>query len=118
MSTQFAEKNCVQLLNASGEAVQQLKKLMEQEGMTGKGVRLAVRGGGCSGFSYAIGFDEQRDGDNTVEQDGVTFLMDKKSTIYLKGITLDYHSGLEGKGFVFENPNAVNTCGCGSSFSV
>jgi iron-sulfur cluster assembly protein len=63
-------------------------------------------------------FSKDREGDNIVEQDGIRFLMDRKSTIYLKGIVLDYKEGLEGKGFVFTNPNATSTCGCGESFSV
>lgn len=100
------------------DAIAQLKVLAASEGTDKGGVRLAVKGGGCSGFSYVLEFDNERDGDNIMEQDGVRVMMDKKSTIYLKGILLDYRSGLKGKGFVFQNPNATNTCGCGESFSV
>lgn len=106
------------LVSATDAAVQQLKKLLEGEPESVTGVRMAVKGGGCSGLSYVLDFDRQRDGDNVVEQDGVTFYMDRKSTIYLKGIQLDFKEGLNGKGFVFQNPNASSTCGCGESFSV
>ena len=83
-----------------------------------KGLRLSVVGGGCSGLSYEMDFSEQRPNDTTIDFDGFTVLLDPKSTIYLKGITLDFQDGLQGKGFVFSNPNATNTCGCGESFSV
>ena len=106
------------MVAATESAVAELKRLLatEAEGVTG--VRMAVKGGGCSGLSYVLDFDKERDGDNVVEQDGVRFYMDRKSTIYLKGIELDFREGLKGKGFVFQNPNASSTCGCGESFSV
>ena len=107
-----------QLITATESAVAELKRLLEQESGEVAGVRLGVKGGGCSGLSYVLDFDKERDGDNIVAQDGVRFFMDRKSTIYLKGIVLDYKEGLKGKGFVFENPNAGSTCGCGESFSV
>ncbi|MCL4693284.1 MAG: iron-sulfur cluster assembly accessory protein [Candidatus Hydrogenedentes bacterium] len=106
------------LVCATEGAVAELKRLMERESAEVDGVRLGVKGGGCSGLSYVLEFGKQRDGDNIVEQDGVQFLMDRKSAIYLKGIVLDYKEGLNGKGFVFTNPNASSTCGCGESFSV
>ncbi len=106
------------LVAATPDAIEQLKVLMHTDGAGKTGVRLGVKGGGCSGFSYVLDFDLQRDGDNLVEQDGITFYLDRKSTIYLKGILLDYAAGLKGKGFVFRNPNATSTCGCGESFSV
>jgi iron-sulfur cluster assembly protein len=106
------------LVEATPEAVVELKRLIESEGEAVTGVRMAVKGGGCSGLSYVLDFDKEREGDNVLEQDGVKFYMDKKSTIYLKGIRLAYKEGLKGKGFVFENPNASSTCGCGESFSV
>ncbi|MBI3117741.1 MAG: iron-sulfur cluster assembly accessory protein [Candidatus Hydrogenedentes bacterium] len=77
-----------------------------------------MKGGGCSGFSYVLEFNNFREGDNVLEQDDLKFFMDRKSSRYLKGIVLDYRGGLKGKGFVFENPNASSTCGCGESFSV
>ena len=106
------------LVTATDSALRELKKLIDSEGGEVTGVRMAVKGGGCSGMSYVLDFDKEREGDNIVEQDGVLFYMDRKSTIYLKGIQLDYKEGLQGKGFVFQNPNATNTCGCGESFSV
>jgi iron-sulfur cluster assembly protein len=106
------------LITATPEAVVELKRLIEDQPEAVTGVRMAVKGGGCSGLSYVLDFDKVRDGDNTLIQDGVNFYMDKKSTIYLKGIQLAYKEGLKGKGFVFENPNASSTCGCGESFSV
>ena len=107
------------LLRATSDAIDALQKMQagaEGEGKTG--VRLGVKGGGCSGFSYVLDFDNPLEGDNILEQDGVKFFMDRKSSIYLKGIVLDYKAGLQGKGFVFQNPNATSTCGCGESFSV
>ena len=106
------------LVTATDSALRELKKLIANEGGEVTGVRMAVKGGGCSGMSYVIDFDKERESDNIVEQDGVRFYMDRKSTIYLKGIQLDFKEGLQGKGFVFQNPNATNTCGCGESFSV
>jgi iron-sulfur cluster assembly protein len=106
------------LISATDGALTQLKRLMERESPEIDGVRLGVKGGGCSGLSYVLEFGKQREGDNIVERDGIRFLMDRKSAIYLKGIVLDYKEGLNGKGFVFTNPNASSTCGCGESFSV
>lgn len=106
------------LITATPGAIRELKRLMEKETAEVDGVRLGVKGGGCSGLSYVLQFSQQRDGDNVVEQDGVRFLMDRKSAIYLKGIVLDYREGLNSKGFVFQNPNATSTCGCGESFSI
>lgn len=82
------------------------------------GLRLCVIGGGCSGLSYEMEFDQTRENDNVIDYQGFRVLLDPKSSIYLKGVTLDYQDGLKGKGFVFVNPNATNTCGCGESFSV
>ncbi len=84
----------------------------------GKGLRLGVAGGGCSGLVYKVEFDTPRDGDAVVNCDGFDVLLDPKSVIYLRGTTLDWQGGLEGRGFRFVNPNASNTCGCGESFSV
>ena len=82
-------------------------------------LRLMVVGGGCSGFSYKIGFDESiKEDDRAEEIKGVKVIVDEKSTLYLDGVEIDFHDGLMGKGFVFNNPNASGTCGCGESFSV
>jgi iron-sulfur cluster assembly protein len=84
-------------------------------------LRVGVAGGGCSGFQYSLGFDEAEAVDpktfHVSEQHGVKVAVDKKSALYLDGTTIDYYSGLDRRGFVFNNPNAVKSCGCGSSFS-
>lgn len=82
-------------------------------------LRIGVAGGGCSGFQYALGFDEKIDETNDLmsEQHGIKVLVDKKSELFLDGTTIDFYEGLEKRGFTFDNPNAVKSCGCGSSFS-
>jgi iron-sulfur cluster assembly protein len=81
-------------------------------------LRVGVTGGGCSGFSYALGFDKAYDAktDARFEYHGVPVVVDKKSALYLDGTTIDFYEGLEARGFKFDNPNAVKSCGCGSSF--
>jgi iron-sulfur cluster assembly protein len=81
-------------------------------------LRVGVTGGGCSGFSYALGFDKSYDekADSKYEYHGVPVVVDKKSALYLDGTTIDFYEGLEARGFKFDNPNAVKSCGCGSSF--
>ena len=106
------------IVKATPEAIAELTRLIETENSDQEGVRLGVKGGGCSGFSYVLDFGGPREQDHILIQDEVKFFMDRKSAIYLKGIVLDYRSGLQGKGFVFQNPNATSTCGCGESFSV
>ena len=91
-------------------------RLMEEQQQAG--LRLGIKGGGCSGLSYLLEFTEERDGDTVVEFDDFRVFLDRKSTIYLRGVTLDYQGGLDGRGFVFHNPQASNTCGCGESFSL
>jgi len=82
-------------------------------------IRVGVDGGGCSGLSYKLEFDNQmKDGDQTFEDKGIKIVVDRKSFLYLVGTELEYTGGLNGKGFVFNNPNASRTCGCGESFSV
>jgi iron-sulfur cluster assembly protein len=108
-----------QLVNVTDKAVEQAKVIFTSEGKGSEyGLRLGVIGGGCSGLSYKIDFDTKKEKDNVLEFGGVKVFIDLKSSIYLKGITLDFKDGLNGKGFVFINPNATNTCGCGESFSV
>jgi iron-sulfur cluster assembly protein len=83
------------------------------------GLRLGVKGGGCSGLSYVLGFDEKaKENDKVLSVHGVTVFVDPKSLFYLSGTVLDFSDGLNGKGFVFNNPQAAKTCGCGSSFGV
>jgi iron-sulfur cluster assembly protein len=83
----------------------------------GYGLRVGVKGGGCSGMSYVLGFDKHREHDLVFDLDGITVYLDKRQGLYLMGTTVDYHDGLDARGFVFDNPNATQTCGCGSSFA-
>ncbi|MGE3611269.1 MAG: HesB/IscA family protein [Bacteriovoracaceae bacterium] len=108
-----------QLITITDKALQQIRAIAATDNPTGvKGLRLAVTGGGCSGLSYKIEFSDQKDKDNVLKFDDLRIFVDPKSMIYLKGIVLDFKDGLNGKGFVFDNPNAKNTCGCGESFSI
>jgi len=100
------------------QAIQQIKSVQAQEGKSGFALRISVTGGGCSGLSYKLDFvDAANEKDKVFEQGGVKVIIDPKSMLYLSGMTLDFSSGLNGKGFVFQNPNAKKSCGCGSSFS-
>ncbi|HEX3128055.1 MAG TPA: iron-sulfur cluster assembly accessory protein [Thermoanaerobaculia bacterium] len=102
------------------KAVEMIKITREQEGIAPThGLRVAVRGGGCSGFEYALDFEnEARDSDWVYEQSGLTVYVDAVSARYLEGTTIDYVMGMAGAGFKFNNPQARGTCGCGSSFTV
>src|SRR5439155_26493209 len=82
------------------------------------GLRVGVRGGGCSGFQYMLAFDEERDGDTVVESQGIRLLVDTASAPYVRGATVDFVDSLQGAGFKVDNPNVVAACGCGSSFRV
>ncbi len=100
------------------KARDEVKKIMQANNIPETyGLRVGVKGGGCSGLSYSLGFDkEAREGDKKLMIDGVQIFVDPKSLFYLSGTQLDYTDGLNGRGFVFNNPNASKTCGCGSSF--
>lgn len=102
------------------KAVRMVQLTREEEGLQPEaGLRVAVRGGGCSGFEYALDFEtEQRDNDLVYRQGDLTVYVDALSARYLKGTRIDYVMGAQGAGFKFENPNAVGSCGCGSSFAI
>jgi iron-sulfur cluster insertion protein len=100
-------------------AASKVKSLINEEGNPDLMLRVFVTGGGCSGFQYGFTFDESKnEDDTTLEKNGVTLLIDPMSLQYMMGAEIDYTEGLEGAQFVIRNPNAVSTCGCGSSFSV
>jgi len=105
-------------VNLTDSARGEVRRLLAQEENRGQGLRLGINGGGCSGLVYNVEFDRRKDGDIVVAEDGFDIYLDRKSTIYLRGVTLDYQQGLSGRGFQFQNPNASNTCGCGESFAV
>lgn len=108
------------MITLTEKAVKEIKRLQEQDAAAvGKPLRVQVVGGGCSGMSYKLGFDNEPANtmDKTFERDGVMLIVDNKSFLFLTGTELDFSDGLNGKGFVFSNPNAKRTCGCGSSFS-
>jgi iron-sulfur cluster assembly protein len=101
------------------KAAQQVIRLKAENNIPeAHGLRLGVKGGGCSGMTYVLGFDaEAHPNDTTFEMHGVRVFVDPKSLFFLSGTVLDFQDGLNGKGFVFNNPNAAKTCGCGNSFS-
>jgi iron-sulfur cluster assembly protein len=108
------------MISVSESARAHAQSLMKAEDAPiGTFIRVGVEGGGCSGLSYKLEFDNQmKEGDQAFEDKGIKIVVDKKSFLYLIGTELDYTGGLNGKGFVFNNPNASRTCGCGESFSV
>jgi len=109
------------MIQVSEQAKKQIITLMQADGYSPKEdyVRVGVKSGGCSGLSYELKFDKsQAENDKLFEDNGVKLIVDKKSFLYLVGTTLEFSGGLNGKGFVFNNPNANRTCGCGESFSL
>jgi|TARA_B110000967_G_C18870265_1_gene555005 iron-sulfur cluster assembly protein len=109
------------MVNVSDTAASQLQSIFLEENKVPKDnyVRVGVKSGGCSGLSYILDFDDKSsEGDKVVESNGINLLIDKKSLLYLIGTTLEYSSGLNGKGFHWSNPNASRSCGCGESFSL
>jgi iron-sulfur cluster assembly protein len=100
-------------------AVKELNKLKDQQELGDDfGLRVGVEGGGCSGMTYVLGFDQQKDGDQIYMIDGIKVYMHKAHGLYLAGMMIDFQDGLNARGFTFNNPNAASTCGCGTSFSV
>lgn len=106
------------MISVSEKASDQVKTILVEKNVPeGYGLRVGVTGGGCSGLSYALGFDQKRDQDEVFDVDGLEVFVDRRHLMYLAGTEIDFQDGLNGRGFTFNNPNATKTCGCGSSFS-
>lgn len=108
------------MITVSDSAKEEVLRLMREDNLPANSfIRVGVKGGGCSGLSYEMDFDvEAKEEDKVFEDKGVKIVVDKKSFLYLIGTELEYTGGLNGSGFVFHNPNASRTCGCGESFSI
>jgi iron-sulfur cluster assembly protein len=100
-------------------AINELKRLMNDASFDKElELRIGVKGGGCSGLSYVLGFENRKDTDQEYEFEGLNFVIDKAHEMYLYGMEIDWQGGLNSRGFTFQNPNASKTCGCGTSFAV
>ncbi|MCB0834397.1 MAG: iron-sulfur cluster insertion protein ErpA [Bacteroidetes bacterium] len=119
METAEATTTLANDVTLTPRAIEEVKSIIKEQSIPENYVlRIGVQGGGCSGFQYSLAFDETtNENDTQLEVDGIKVAVDYKSMLYMKGITLDFQDGLNGRGFVFNNPNATRTCGCGSSFS-
>ncbi len=108
------------MITLTDRGAQKVREFMAQQGQVTDmaGLRVGVRGGGCSGFQYQLAFDQKRENDEVFESHGISLLVDRSSVAYLHGSEVDYLDGLEGAGFQVNNPNVVAACGCGSSFRV
>lgn len=107
------------MLQVTEQAVEKVRQLMEKEGQAGHGLRVAVQGGGCSGFQYGLSYEkEQKENDHVLEFNGLKVFVDAMSMMYLEEVTVDYVDSLNGAGFKIGNPKATGTCGCGASFSM
>jgi len=116
----MSEVNNATEISLTETARQEIQKIMSENNVPETyGLRVGVKGGGCSGLTYTLGFDaDSKEGDTILELNDVKLFVDGKSLFYLTGTELDFSSGLNGKGFLFNNPNATKTCGCGDSFGV
>ena len=107
------------MITVTDSAKKQAIRLMEDDDKNGFFIRVGVEGGGCSGLMYQLTFDNaKKEGDSSFEDNGIEVVVDKKSYLYLMGTILDFSGGLNGKGFVFKNPNETERCGCGESFKI
>ncbi len=115
----MSETTTISPIDLTDAAAAEVKRLMSEQNLPeGTGLRVGVKGGGCSGLSYALNFEnKEREGDRQFTIKDIKVFIDPKSLLYLADITVDFTSGLNGSGFVFNNPHATSTCGCGSSFS-
>ena len=110
--------NTLAPLQLTAGAVKELQRIRQAQNLSENHyLRVGVKGGGCSGFSYILGFDVKKEDDETFEIAGLNIVMNKAHAIYLLGIEIDFMDGLQNRGFSFNNPNATSTCGCGTSFS-
>ncbi|MFT3907830.1 MAG: iron-sulfur cluster assembly accessory protein [Ferruginibacter sp.] len=106
-------------INFTEPAVAEIKRLMSVDGFDSeKLLRVGVKGGGCSGMTYILDFDNKKDNDELFDANGISFVIDKAHSIYLIGMEVNWEGGLNSRGFTFKNPNASATCGCGTSFAV
>jgi iron-sulfur cluster assembly protein len=108
------------MINLTDKGAEKVRDFLSAQATVAEtaGLRVGVRGGGCSGFQYALAFDDQRDDDTVFEDKGIRLLVDRESLPYVKGSVIDFVEGLQGAGFKVENPNVIAACGCGSSFRV
>lgn len=115
----FMETTTVIPITLTETAKAEIKRLMLEEGFdVTQSLRIGVKGGGCSGMTYILGFDKGTEKDESYLLDGIPVIMDKTHGIYLMGMEIDWQDGLNSRGFTFKNPNASSTCGCGTSFAV
>jgi iron-sulfur cluster assembly accessory protein len=106
-------------LQFSPQAVREIRRLMDEPGFDKNNyLRIGVKGGGCSGLSYLLGFDKRQESDQVFDSNGLSFIMNPSHSIYLAGMQIHWEEGLNARGFSFNNPNASKTCGCGTSFAV
>ena len=105
------------MITLTSRAAAKVRSMQADLAIPGKRLRLSVESGGCSGMQYGMAFDEPKDGDTTVESEGVSILIDPQSAVHRKGLHVDFDDGLQGRGFEIKNPNAKSTCGCGKSFN-
>lgn len=105
------------MITLTSRAAEKVRSMQAELNAPEKRLRMFIENGGCSGMQYGMSFDEAKDGDTTVESEGVAILIDDKSAVYLKGLSVDFDDGLQGRGFEIKNPNAKSTCGCGKSFN-
>lgn len=116
MLTETKIQSPVQLTPSAARQIHKIKK--DEQIPDDQFLRVAVTGGGCAGMSYDLGFDHKTENDETAESEGIQVIIDKRHILYLEGISIDFSEGLNNRGFVFSNPQATSTCGCGTSFGV
>jgi iron-sulfur cluster assembly protein len=113
------ESTTITPVSLTAGAIKEIHRLIAEDGFDNTQVlRVGVKGGGCSGMSYILGFDQKQENDQEFEIDGIACVMNRSHEIYLYGMQVDWLDGLNNRGFTFKNPNASNTCGCGTSFAV